>query len=114
MIHDKYIKLILDGKKVWEVRTQQLFKIGERIALGNSKTKLIEGYATVSDIKKKSVAEMKQYNDKHLASDFIDDYVSKRKKPVKHLYALVLIDVINNCERKAYPRSNGYPKVRLN
>jgi hypothetical protein len=113
LIHDKYIRLILDRKKVWEVRTQRLFEIGERIALGNTKTKLIEGYATVSDIKKMSVAEMKQYNEKHLASDFIDGYVSKRKKPVEHLYAFVLTDVVANVKVKAYTPSNGFPKVRL-
>ena len=49
LIHDKYIKLILDEKKVWEVRTQELFGKGDRIALGNTASKLIEGYATVAD-----------------------------------------------------------------
>lgn len=72
LIHDGYLKLILDKKKTWEVRTQQLFTIGERIALGNIEHKLIEGYATVSDIKKMTVDEMKKHNDKHFANDFID------------------------------------------
>jgi hypothetical protein len=109
LIHDKYIRLILDGKKVWEVRTQQLFEVGDRIALGNTASKLIEGYATVSDIKKMSVAEMKKHNDKHLANDFI----GKRWKDRPCLYAFVLTDVKSSSEGLAYPRSNGSPKVRL-
>ncbi len=59
LLHDEYIHLILEGKKTWEIRTQPLFEIGERIALGNTKTKQIEGYATIADIKKKTVPEMK-------------------------------------------------------
>jgi hypothetical protein len=109
LTHDKYINLILNGKKIWEVRTQELFEIGERIALGNTKSKLIEGYATVSDIKKMTVPEMKKHNDKHLANDFID----KRWKDRPLLYAFVLSDVEPSLEGKAYPRSNGSPKVRL-
>jgi hypothetical protein len=65
LIQDKYIKLILEKKKIWEVRTQELFRKGERIALGNTKSKNVEGYATVAEIKKKTVPEMKEHNDEH-------------------------------------------------
>ena len=83
LINDGHLKLILSQKKIWEVRTQELFKIGERIALGNTDSKKIEGYATVADVKKMAVTEMKKHNDKHHANDFID----QRWKDREWLYA---------------------------
>jgi hypothetical protein len=109
LIKDKYIKLILSGKKIWEVRTQELFKIGESVALGNTKSKKIEGYATISEIRKMTVPEMKKHNDKHYANDFID----KRWKDREWLYALVLSDVKPNPKQEPYPPSHGNSKVRL-
>lgn len=106
---EKYLNLILRKKKTWEVRTQQLFKIGERIALGNTKTRQIEGYATIKDVKKMSVAEILKHNGKHHASDFID----KRWKNRKWLYVFVLSKVEANAKKEAYPPSHGNPKVRL-
>jgi len=69
LIKDKYIKLILSGKKTWEIRTKKLFKTGERIALGNTKTKNIEGYATITEIKEMTVQELKKHNDSHQAAE---------------------------------------------
>jgi len=110
LVHDIYIKAILNHQKVWEIRTQRLFDEGERIALGNTRTRLIEGFATISEIKKLHVAEMKKYNDKHLANDFI----TKRWNDRPWLYAFVLSQVINNPNPVSYPRSYGSPKVDLN
>jgi hypothetical protein len=109
LIKDKFIKLILDGKKIWEIRTQKLFKTGERIALGSTKTKNIEAYATIAEIKKMTVPEMKKHNDKHYANDFIDKLWKDREK----LYAFVFSDVKRNPNPKPYPPSTGNPKVKL-
>ncbi len=107
IIKKKYLNLILDGLKVWEIRTKPLFKEGERIALGYGGIGL--GYATVSAIKKKTVPQMKRYNNKHLANDFIE----QRWKDKPNLYALVLTKVEPSSERLTYPRSYGAVKVRL-
>jgi hypothetical protein len=107
IIKEKYLKLILDNQKVWEIRTQPFFEVGDRIALGNSG--FVKGYATVSEIKKKSVAEMKRYNEKHLANDFIE----KRWSTKPFLYALVLSGVERSSEGLTYARSYGNVKVRL-
>jgi hypothetical protein len=69
LIHEEYLTLILDKKKTWDVRTQELFSKGERIALGNTESGQIESYATISEVKKMSVAEMKKHNKKHFAND---------------------------------------------
>lgn len=109
LIHDKYIKLILSQEKTWEIRTKRLFSVGERIALGNTKTKLIEGYATVADVKKKTVAEMMMFEDRHFANDFI----AKRWSDRSWLYAFVLSDVESASKKERYPPSHGNPKVPL-
>jgi hypothetical protein len=106
---DKLLRLVLEKRKVWDVRSQRLFSAGERIALGSTKTKLIEGYATVSEVKKLTVAEMKQHNDKHLATDFIE----KRWNDRPWLYAFVLSEITSNPNPKPYPRSHGSSKVKL-
>ncbi|MCW3998925.1 MAG: ASCH domain-containing protein [Candidatus Bathyarchaeota archaeon] len=107
IIKKKYLNLILDGLKVWEIRTKPLFQEGDRIALGYGGVVL--GYATVSEIKKKTVLQMKRYNNKHLANDFIEQ--RWRDKP--YLYALVLTKVEPSSDRLTYPRSYGSVKVRL-
>jgi hypothetical protein len=109
LIHDKYVKLILNGQKTWEIRTQKLFNQGERIALGNTGTKLVEGYATVSEVKKMTVPEMMRHNEKHFANDFILQRWSDRE----WLYAFVLSEVTVNPFGVPYPHSYGSPKVRL-
>lgn len=85
--------------------------MGERIALGNTDSKKIEGYATIAEIKKMAVPEMKKHNDKHFANDFID----RRWKDREWLYAFVLSDVesVPAMKQERYPRSNGNSKVRL-
>jgi hypothetical protein len=109
LIHNEFINLIFSGKKTWEVRTQKLFKEGERIALGNTKTKLVEGYADISEVKKLTVQEMKRHNDQHFGNDFISERWSDRD----WLYAFVLANAKRSYGYERYPRSNGSPKVRL-
>ena len=99
---DKLLRLVLEKRKVWDVRSQRLFSAGERIALGDTKTKLIEGYATVSEVKKLTVAEMKQHNDKHLANDFIE----KQWNDKPWLYAFVLSEITNKRIHIKHTKSN--------
>lgn len=109
LIHHKYIKPILEKKKIWEVRTQPLFVVGERIGLGDTTSRLVEGYACIVAIKKMTVKEMMKHNDEH----FANDYIEKQWKNREWLYALVLSKVESNTQEEAYPTSHGNPKVRL-
>lgn len=47
-IDDKWLQLILAGKKTWEIRRTRTNMRG-RIALGNTKSKKFEGYANITD-----------------------------------------------------------------
>jgi hypothetical protein len=77
-IKDEWINLILNGKKTWEIRTQNTL-IRERIGLGNTKTKLVAGYVTIVDSIEMPIEQLKKYNDKHQANDFLDSYAKKSK-----------------------------------
>ena len=77
-IDDKWVNLILSGNKTWEIRRTNT-KIRERIALGNTKTMCYVGYATLTDSIEITIEELKKYNDKHQANDFIEKYAKGRK-----------------------------------
>lgn len=101
-IDDKWIKLILSGKKTLEIRRKNT-NIRERIALGNTKTKNYEGYATITDSIKMTVQELRNYNDKHQANDFIAKYAKGRNT----LFAWVLEDIEIEPKPKPYSFSTG-------
>jgi hypothetical protein len=56
-INDKWLQLILEGKKSWEIRRTPTNFRG-MIALGNTKTKNYEGYATINDRREAFTDEM--------------------------------------------------------
>ena len=101
-LDDEWVNLILEGKKVWEIRTKDT-KIRERIGLCNIKTKRVVGYATLTDSVKMSVAELLKHNDKHQANDFLKEYGKNRE----FLYAWVLKDVEKEPNPKFYAPSRG-------
>jgi len=49
-IRGRWLQLILNGEKVTEVRSRRLKIKDQRIALGNSDTGRVEGYATGKDL----------------------------------------------------------------
>ena len=101
-MHDKWVNLILNNEKTWEIRRRNT-KIRERIALGNTKTKRVVGYATIIDSVKITIAELKKHNDKHQANDFLDRYAKGRKT----LFAWVLEDIQVELRPKSYSYSTG-------
>jgi len=101
-IDDKWVNLILNGKKTWEIRRKNT-KIQERIALGNTKTKRVVGYATIVDSVEMTIEELKKHNDKHQANDFLDKYAKGRKT----LFAWVLEYVEIEAKTKPYSYSTG-------
>lgn len=99
---DKWVKLILSGKKTWEIRRTNT-KIRERIALGSTKTKCYVGYATLVDSFEMAVQELQQHNDKHRANDFLAQYAKGRK----NLFVWLLKDIESEPEPKPYSYSTG-------
>ena len=101
-IDDKWISLILNGTKTWEIRRRNT-KIRERIALGNTKTKRVVGYATIIESVKITVVELKKHNEKHQANDFLCNYARGRKT----LFAWVFKDIEVEKKPKVYSYSTG-------
>jgi hypothetical protein len=77
-IQEKWVNLILQGTKIWEVRRTNT-RVRERIALGNMKTKRVVGYAKIVDTIEMTVEDLKKCNDKHHANDFVDKYANGRE-----------------------------------
>ena len=101
-IDEKWVNLILNGTKTWEIRRRNT-KIRERIALGNKEIKSVVGYAKIVDSIEKTVEDLKKYNDKHQAEDFIDKYANGRET----LFAWVLEDIEVELIPKPYSYSTG-------
>jgi hypothetical protein len=102
-VDDKWVNLILTGKKTWEIRRVNT-KIRERIALGNIKTKCYVGYATIAGSFEMSIEELLQNSEKHQANDFITQYANGRKT----LFAWVLSDIKVEHAPRPYSYSTGY------
>jgi hypothetical protein len=101
-IDNNWINLILSGKKTWEIRRRNTL-IRERIALGDTKTKRYIGYARIVNSIEMTIEELKKYNDKHQANDFLGKYAEGRKT----LFAWVLENVEIEEEPKSYSYSTG-------
>jgi hypothetical protein len=99
---DKWVNLILSGKKTWELRTRNTY-IREKIALGNTKTKCYVGYATIDDSVEMTIPEILKHKDKHQANDFIKPYAKGKET----LFIWVLKDIKAEHEPKAYSYSTG-------
>ena len=101
-IDDKWVNLILCGKKTWEIRRTNT-RIRERIALGNKKTECYVGYASIVNSAEMTVKKLLQHNDKHQANNFIEQYAKGRKT----LFAWVLKNVEGEPNPKHYSHSTG-------
>ncbi len=101
-IDDKWVNLILTGKKRWEIRRRNTL-IRDRIALGNTRTRRIVGYAKIAGSFEMTVEELKKHNDKHQANDFLDEYGEGRKT----LFTWVLANVKEEIKPKLYSYSTG-------
>jgi hypothetical protein len=101
-IEDKWVNMILSGNKIWEIRRRNTL-IRERIALGNTKTKRVVGYARIVDSVEITVEELKKHNDKHQTKDFLVKYAEERKT----LFAWFLEDVEVEAKPKPYSYSTG-------
>jgi len=102
-IDDKWLRLILEGQKTWEIRRQPTNFRG-RIALGNTKTKNYEGYATIIDCKKYTVENLKKFGNNQWANDFIEEYADSGE----NLFAYMLLDISLEPNPKPYSYSTGF------
>jgi hypothetical protein len=89
----------LTGKKTWEIRPTST-NYRWRIALGNTKSRNYEGYATIIDCQEYTVRDLKKFNEKHRANEFIDGYAGERET----LFAWVLSEI----EVEPYPKPYSY------
>jgi hypothetical protein len=101
-IDDKWLQLILAGKKTWEIRRIRTNFRG-RIALGNTRTKNYEGYATIVDCLEYTLEDLKKFGDKHQANEFVEAYAGERET----LFAWVLSDISGEPNPKPYSYSTG-------
>jgi len=101
-IDEKWVNLILNGCKTWEIRRRNTL-IREQIALGNKKIKRVVGYAKIVDSIEMSVEDLKKFNNKHQANDFLDKYSNGKRT----LFAWVLEDIESEAQPKVYSRSTG-------
>jgi hypothetical protein len=74
-----------------------------RIGLGNTKTKLCEGYASIVDCIEMTVEELKKHNNKHHANEFFEEYVKGRKT----LFVWILEEVETAKNPGKYSYSTG-------
>jgi predicted transcriptional regulator len=101
-IADKWLAKILDGSKTLELRRTNCCYRGP-IALGNTRTKKVEGYAYLKCCVEFPVDEMKKLSNLHQATEFIDEYAVGRKT----LYAYELTNVRREPKPFAYSFSTG-------
>jgi hypothetical protein len=101
-IDEKWVNLILNGSKTWEIRRKNT-NIREQIALGNKEIKRVVGYAKIVDSIEKTLEDLKKHNDKHQANDFLDKYANGRET----LFAWVLEDIKVESNPTPYSYATG-------
>jgi len=99
-IRGRWLQLILGGEKTMEARSLRLKIVGRRIALGNTDTGKVEGYATVKDVIEIPFLEIAKYESQHLATKWLASHYSGKKM----IYGYVL----ENAKRE--PNPFPYPK----
>jgi ASCH domain len=101
-IQEIWIDKIFSGEKTMEVRSMHYKISGQRIALGNSRSGLVEGYCTIQEIMKIPFSKIARYEDKHRAAKWL----KKRYIGKDFLYGFILNNVKK--EKKPFPsRSPG-------
>ena len=87
-----------------EVRSMYFYRfLDQRIALGNSNSGLVEGYATVKAIIPFSFSEITKYETQHRATEWLKEHLNGRKT----LYGFVLFNVKKEKKPFPYPKSKG-------
>jgi hypothetical protein len=102
-IKDKWLKLILSGQKTMDVRSQYLKIRGQRIALGNSDTGMVEGYATVEDVIKILYSQIGNYENQHRATTWLTKKYGKKA----YVFGYILKDVKTEHNPFQYPKSRS-------
>lgn len=84
-----------------EVRSRRYKVLGQRIALGNSDTGLVEGYCSIQEIKDIPYSKISVYETQHGATEWLRKQY--RKKTI--LYGFILKGVELEKHPFAYPKS---------
>ena len=100
-INDYWLKEILSKYKTMEVRSYRIRDVlGRRIALGNTKTQMIEAYATVKEIVKFPRIDTAKYDKEHRATESILERYAEKE----FLYGYRLRNVQEAQEKIPYPK----------
>lgn len=102
-IKDHWLQGILNRQKTMELRSLHRKLTGQVIALGNSDSKLVEGYAYVKEIIKIPQKDVSKYGSVHLASKADLKELGYDKKPF--LYGYRLCGVRREAEPFPYVKS---------
>ena len=86
-----------------EIRSMRYRFLGQRIALGNSNSGLVEGYANVKEVIKIPFSEISKYEEQHCANDWLKEHYGGRI----FLYGFVLANVKKEKKPFPYPKSHG-------
>ena len=104
-IQDKWLRMILSGKKTMEVRSQNFNIVGLKIGLGNSRTWNVEGYATVTEKIKIPFSEIMNYQNEHLAT--LQDFKELGYDKKEFLYGYRLTNVTRESNPFPYPKNRS-------
>lgn len=102
-IQEKWIHLILNQVKTMEVRGQKYKLLKQEIALGNSKTKNVEGYAFIEEILKIPFSKIMNYRNEHQAT--LQDFQKLGYDKKHFVYAYRLTQVRRESNPFPYPRN---------
>jgi len=100
-IQNVWIRKILSGEKTMEVRSRRYGVLGQRIALGNSGNRLVEGYATVQEIIKIPLKTIPEHAGRHLATNWLFQRYGNKET----LYGYCLTNVSKETKSFWYPKS---------
>jgi len=101
IIKEKWLNLILSGKKTMEVKSQYKPLKGQTIALGYGS--LVRGYAKVKDIRRIPYNDIPKHQHLHLATEWLMDHYRGKDT----VYGYVLENVRMENMQVVYPRSYG-------
>lgn len=109
-ISDLWLSKILSGEKTMEIRSIKGKVNCQRIALGNSTNHLVEEYAIVQDIFDIPLAKVSEYQDKHLATQWL----LKRYSDKGRLNGYLLTDVKREDKQFLYQNAGVWFQLEVN
>jgi hypothetical protein len=100
-IKQPWIGLILNGEKTMEVRSQKHDFLNQTIALGNSDTKQVEGYAYCYEIVEIPMRKLDEFEKEHRATEELRKFYKNKNS----VYGFRLKKIIAESNPYPYPKN---------